>query len=282
MRGRRFATEADIKRHISKGLGSGAGASYQPWLRVQDVPSHGHSRKVHGVKIDRIHHLLSNLEYASFLVSEFSEDVVDIREQFPLLPSANVQTIANTLCIRYPNYPKSSLPLVMTTDLLLTVREPGGTHRSVAYSVKYTKDLNDIRTVEKLEIEKEFWNAQGVDWSIVTEEQFTIDEVNNISMLRKFALAPTALTKPDLVEEFLDRLEQCEGYGWTTAEALRKIASKTHITYKDAKHLYLHLIWSKRIKIDLLSVPIQAKLLLPELEVIRATPAPIITFQGVI
>lgn len=85
LRGCRFSTEADIERHISNGFGRGTGASYKPWLRVQDVPSTGHSRKVSGVKIERTFHLLSNLEYGYFLASEFSEDVVDIREQYPLL-----------------------------------------------------------------------------------------------------------------------------------------------------------------------------------------------------
>jgi len=57
LRGRSFKTQSDIDR--------------------QDVPSHGRSRKVLGVKTDRLHHLLSDLEYGYLLVSEFSPDVVD-------------------------------------------------------------------------------------------------------------------------------------------------------------------------------------------------------------
>lgn len=53
---------------------------------VADVPSMGCSHKIPGVKVERIHHLLSDLERAYLLVCEFSEDVVDIREQYPLLP----------------------------------------------------------------------------------------------------------------------------------------------------------------------------------------------------
>ncbi|ABA77458.1 Tn7-like transposition protein A [Pseudomonas fluorescens Pf0-1] len=270
LRGRRFATEADISRHISNGFGGGAGSSYIPWLRVQDVPSLGHSRKVHGVKVDRIHHLLSNLEHGAFLAAEFSEVVVDIREQFPLLPRGTAQAIASTLGIRYPLYPKTSLPLVMTTDLLLTVREADGNHKQVAWSVKYTKDLDDLRTVEKLEIEKEFWNSQGVAWSIVTEEQFTIDLINNLTVLRKYADLPKALLQSDLIEGFLYYLKQCSGYGWRTGVALRKIAAKLYITYGDAKILYHYLIWSKRIKIDLAIAPIQTGLPLPFFEVVGA------------
>lgn len=45
MRGRRFASNQDIERHIANGFGAGAGAEYVPWLRVQDVPSMGRSWK---------------------------------------------------------------------------------------------------------------------------------------------------------------------------------------------------------------------------------------------
>lgn len=282
MRGRRFATEADINRHISNGFGSGAGISYKPWLRVQDVPSLGHSRKVQGVKVDRIHHLLSNLENAAFLASEFSEEVVDIREQFPLLPRGNAQAIASTLGIRYPLYSKTSLPIVMTTDLLLTVREANGNHKQVAWAVKYTKDLDDFRTIEKLEIEKEFWNSQGVEWSIVTEEQFTIDLINNLGLLRKFANIPRSLIQTELVEEFLYCLDQCDGQGWKTDAALRKVASKLYLPYRDVKQLYLYLIWSKRIKIDLYSAPIQTGLPLPSLEIVGAGSKRVITLGEVV
>lgn len=282
LRGRRFATEADLNRHISNGLGSGAGASYKPWLRVQDVPSIGHSRKVQGVKVDRIHHLLSNLENAAFLAFEFSEDVVDIREQFPLLPRTNAQSIANTLGIRYPSYFKTSLPIVMTTDFLLTVREADGSYKQVACAVKYTKDLEDLRTVDKLQIEKEFWNSQGVEWSIVSEEQFTINLINNLGFLRKFASIPRSLVQANLVEEFLRSLKNCDGHEWKTSEALRRIASSLFISYQDAKQLYLHLIWVKRIKIDLVSVPIQTGLPLPVLEIVETESEQAIVFGEVI
>ena len=103
LRGRSFKTQSDIDRHIEKGFGQGTQELYVPWLRVQGVPSHGRSRKVHGVKVDRLHHLLSDLEYGYLLVAEFSPDVLDIREQFPILPqSSAVQSIAHALNIRYP------------------------------------------------------------------------------------------------------------------------------------------------------------------------------------
>jgi hypothetical protein len=73
MRARRFKTQNDIDMYVAQGYGQGLGADYRPWLRVQDVPSRGRSRKVHGVKTGRVHHLLSDLEYTYLVVLEFSE-----------------------------------------------------------------------------------------------------------------------------------------------------------------------------------------------------------------
>jgi hypothetical protein len=136
LRGRSFKTQSDIDRHIEKGFGQGTQELYVPWLRVQGVPSHGRSRKVHGLKVDRLHHLLSDLEYGYLLVAEFSPDVLDIREQFPILPQSAVQSIAHALNIRYPVYPGTKVPFVMTTDFLLTIKQPDGSTRLAARTLR--------------------------------------------------------------------------------------------------------------------------------------------------
>ena len=277
MRGRRFATEADIDRHLSNGFGQGAGASYLPWLRVQDVPSRGHSRKIQGVKVDRLHHFFSNLEYSYFLINEFSEDVIDIREQYPLLPRDRAQTVASALGLKYPNYPRTTLPYVMTTDFLLTVRKLDGSFESVARTVKYQGDLsgeNSRRTLEKLEIEKHFWNAQGVSWEIITESDFTVELVQNLGLLRKFSKISRALTQPEIVSEFLSRLMEYKHYPWTTAQVLKKISTQLFVSYQDSRALYNNLIWNKQIKLNLSIAPLQTGMPLPEFTI------PEITYPG--
>ncbi|MCP8348673.1 transposase [Pseudomonas sp. FBF18] len=271
MRGRRFASKQDIERHIANGFGAGAGASYVPWLRVQDVPSRGRSHKIQGVKIDRIHHFLSDLERAFFLVCEFSEDVVDIREQYPLLQVESTQAIARAIGVRYPRYKGTTLPLVMTTDFLLTVKQPNGDFRSVARTIKYQQDLvgeDSVRTLEKLEIERRFWMSQDVDWSIVTEELFTPNLIKNLGLLRQYARLPRPLMSSSLHSDFLEILEASKAYPWLTSESLRKIATRLSIPYTEARDMFFHLIWSKMIQVDLSSAPLHLKSPLPDLKVV--------------
>lgn len=271
MRGRRFASSQDIERHIANGFGAGAGAEYVPWLRVQDVPSMGRSWKIQGIKIDRIHHLLSDLERAYFLVCEFSEDVVDIREQYPLLPSGNTQAIASAIGVRYPRYKATSVPLVMTTDFLLTVKQPNGDLKSVARTIKYQQELEGkgcARTLEKLEVERRFWMSQGVDWSIVTEELFTPDLILNLAFLRKYAKLPRALMDVSLHSEFIEILESIKVCPWSTSESLRKIGNRLAIPYSEARDIFFNLIWRKIIRLDLSGAPLHLKSPLPEFNVV--------------
>ena len=275
MRGRKFASQQDIERHIANGFGEGAGASYVPWLRVQDVPSIGRSHKIQGVKIERIHHLLSDLERSYFLVCEFSEDVVDIREQYPLLPTERAQAIASAIDVRYPRYPRTTLPYVMTTDFLLTVKDPSGNFKSVARTVKYRSDLignGSKRTLEKLEIEKRFWESHGVDWKIVTDEFFTRDLIKYLGLIRRYSKLSRDLMKAPLHSSFIECLVNSREYSWTLATCLRKIASLLSISYIDAQAIFFHLVWNKILKIDLVNTPLHLTGLVPGFEV---SPGPV-------
>jgi len=155
---RRFKSEADIDRHIKGGFGQGEGSSYKPWVRIQDVPSIGRSRKTPGFKTGRLHHTLSDLEYYYLLLLEFSDEVVDIREQYPLFATPRARDIAAEMGIRYPKYLGTQLPLVITSDFALTVQASGGKTRMVIRTCKYESELTDPqkgpRVIEKLELEK--------------------------------------------------------------------------------------------------------------------------------
>ena len=67
-RAKSYFSEVQIARRIKEGRGQGQGKNYMPWLTVQDVPSSGRSHRVYSHKTDRVHHLLSDLELAVFLI----------------------------------------------------------------------------------------------------------------------------------------------------------------------------------------------------------------------
>ena len=256
MRGRRFKTQADIDRYINQGYGQGEGSKYLPWLRVQDVPSEGRSRKAHGLKTNRLHQFLSDGEFAYFLLLEFSEQVIDIREQFPLFPTEQSLEIARQLGIQYPKYKDTQLDYVLTSDFLITVQDPDGTRRFAARSFKCEEALRPDqelkRTIEKLELEKAIFQAQDInDWKLVTEKTMGATLANNLIWLRGGRSVDPHLHDQGLHAIFLDSLEFYSSGERTLASIIRSASVLAHISYPDGVLLFKHLVLNKRIKMDI-------------------------------
>jgi hypothetical protein len=172
--------EPSIVRRLQKEKrGQGYGKDYNPYLTVRDVPSKGRVHRRPALTHNRVVHLLSDLELAAFLWFDWQLKVTDIREQFPLNPEATID-ISKRLGIKHPAY--KGVLQVMTTDLLVDL-EIDGKHLSQAISVKYAEDLEDERTIEKQELERRYWENEGVDWFIFTEHEVPITSIKNIRWL---------------------------------------------------------------------------------------------------
>jgi hypothetical protein len=197
---KRSTNETTNENRLKVGRGQGRGASYSPWLHIQDVPSQGLSSRIKGWKTGRIHQLLSELETSYFYVLDWSAIVLDIREQFPLLPLEETQEIAEQCGITHPSDPRTKEPVVMTTDFLVTVRQKTKTVEQ-ARTIKCVKDLQSQRTLEKLEIERCYWKRRDVDWGIVTERDIPHTVAENIKWLHPslyttdLAVTPTDVSR---------------------------------------------------------------------------------------
>lgn len=169
-----------IKKRIAEGRGQGEGQDYIPWLLIQDFPSRGRVHRIFGWKTGRIHHLLSDLERNVFFHFQWPHSVKDLREQYPL-PLEETIEIAKEIGVRHPTDPSTRYPVVMSTDLLLTI-EQGVKFTFHPRTVKYLKDLQNSRTREKLEIERRCWAAapRNSKLKIVTEQQISEPFIKNI------------------------------------------------------------------------------------------------------
>ena len=92
----------NIDKIIKEKRGIGEGKVYKPGIKIQDFPSMGRVTRGLGDKTMRQHDFLSDLErdYSKYL--EFADDVVDFREQFPLLPIEETIIIAKELGFEHP------------------------------------------------------------------------------------------------------------------------------------------------------------------------------------
>lgn len=196
-------TASSIARKIREGRGKGNFSNYKPWLTIHDVPSQGVVTRILGWKSGRLHHYLSeHFELAHHYQMEWSLEVIDIREQFALLPLEKTLYIAEKLGVKHPIDPKTKHPVVMTTDMLLTIKN-GDDINFVAHSIKPISKLNK-RVLEKLEIEKQFFKDQGINWMLITEKQINYDLVKNV--------------------EWLHSARNIDGLNYLTSEVINKAA----------------------------------------------------------
>lgn len=203
----------NYEKMIKEGRGAGIGNEYVPWLKIQDVPSLGRATRLKGIKTGRQHEFLSDMERNYFYILEYSDSVIDIREQFPLLPLEETILIANELGINHPKHPETGEFIVMTTDFLLTV-DAEDKMLERARTIKAKDDLLDKRVIEKFEIERVYWSKKGIDWGIVTEEEIDKAIAHNISYVHGYKdisnldcfidIATNEIK--DLIYEFLKRI----------------------------------------------------------------------------
>jgi hypothetical protein len=175
---KQYFTETQIQRRIQQGFGLGQGKDYKPWLRVQDVPSLGRSHKIYSHRTERVHHLLSDLERAVFLILDWKTTTCDIREQFPLILEDTLD-IAKESGIKHPQI--VGIDQVMTSDFLVDTVEK---HLSkFVVQVKPVSMLKDKRVVEKLEIERRYWDKKEIPFYIASEQSFSDAIHKNLAWL---------------------------------------------------------------------------------------------------
>ena len=200
---RAMTREQAERRYCEDRRGQGEGVEYRSWLQAHDVPSHGSTYRMNGRKHRREHVLFSTIERNAFLAAQWLDYVVDIREQFPLWPCEETEAIAAGVGVNHPAHPKGGV-VVMTTDLLLTNED----RTLTAIAVKPEQKLKERRVLEKLEIERLYWEQRGVEWLLVTECELPAGLAWNLNWIDEcYEITPETLsfeqigrTEPYLLE----------------------------------------------------------------------------------
>ncbi|GLO64426.1 TnsA endonuclease N-terminal domain-containing protein [Oceanobacillus kimchii] len=191
------------QNRIKEGFGKGTGKDYKPFIQAHDnkIASEGWLARHLGWKTQRIHHTLSEHERRYLYYLEWLDEVIDIREQFPLLPQSRTEEIADQLGIKHPYL--DGKPVVMTTDFVITLKTNNGL-MDVVRTVKPASKLNK-RTLDLFEIERRFFAEQGVNWEIVTDSKLPKTLIKNVEWM---AEARYLDTRPGLDKDYVDLMNK--------------------------------------------------------------------------
>lgn len=245
-------TQAKFERYMQEGRGQGHGKNYQPWIKIQDFPSKGRVSRPPGWKTNREHHLFSDHEKRLFYLFEWSDNIVDIREQFPLLDLDLAVNIATDMGIEYPKDVNNNTPYVLTTDFMLSVKQ-GKQIVEKARTFKLVKDLGTKFVAEKFELEKRYYAAKGIDWGIITEKEIPIFLVKNIEWIHSsYKLEAIAEINVDELHNIANilksKLQESDSSINTITNCLDK---EMNLEVGTSLYLFKHLLANKKIIMDM-------------------------------
>lgn len=196
---------------IARGYGTGQGKDYKPWILTREFNSKGTCSNPKDWITGRTMQLLSQGEEHAFYYLRWQDAVVDIREQYPL--ELDITTaIADTLGFRHPKNCQTH----MTTDFLLTLSDGS----NIAISIKDSrKILDDKRTLEKLAIEKLYWQTKNIPWKILYKEDIPKYLVMNVRLAsvyynEKDVYDPVSLAKYFAIHKKLPHLDMTKQIFW--------------------------------------------------------------------
>ncbi|WP_245233257.1 TnsA endonuclease N-terminal domain-containing protein [Paenibacillus maysiensis] len=171
--------------------------------------------------------------------------MIDVREQFPLNRELTLQ-IADQKQIRHPLDSSTQTPIVMTTDFMITIRRDAQVLH-FARTVKPSDHLNTPRTIEKFEIEREYWVQRNVDWGIVTDQDLPSNVCRNIAFFHTFVHTDenTKLVAYELLEYLTTTNYR------TLTEALSDFELYSGLERGEAFTAFKHLAASKKVQFDM-------------------------------
>ena len=211
------ANQTQYNKFIKEHRGQGHGSNYHPWLTVRDLASQGRSHRILGHTTSRTYHLFSDLELAVFLILDWNKCITDMREQFPLRIE-DTEEVAASLKVKHPYYKGHNQ--IMTSDFLVNSSLPKIMKFSL--QVKYSTDLNDVRVIEKLEIERRYWKKKNIPWFIITEKEISPVILENIKWLYPVsqALPDTRTNESERIDFYKYQFRFCAGYNVITFSQL--------------------------------------------------------------
>lgn len=245
------------EKWLKEGRGQGEGKDYKPWLTIQDVPSQGRCTRIRGIKTGRQHDLFSDNELNYFCILEYSDEVIDIREQFPLLNIEETMHIADELGIKHHIDPQTKEPIVITTDFVITVQEDGK-KKIIARTIKPYNDLHNERQMCKFQIEKRYWDMKEIDWGIVTENEINKTLAKNISEIHGFYDLESVKGFENISENQIFYLlsafkNEITGNDIIVRDVAARFDEKMYLEPGTAISIYKHLLMSSQIQINIIN-----------------------------
>jgi len=229
-------TLGTLARLRAEGFGAGRREHYNPWIRVRRALSSPVSNQqvLRPPFIPRHLHLLSRLEGQFALLATYL-GALEIREQFPTHAESDIHPafdpeyrfpipnsdrvlpglldIAREEGIDAGVYPGTEIPFVMTTDLVLTVKD-GGVYKLVYWPVKPHGELDGrkgVRRLERLRLEQRRAADVEAFFQVMTDQTLSERFVTHLRAFKPTERDAESFDGTDTLLRFAETFNRCQG-----------------------------------------------------------------------
>lgn len=188
-----------------------------------------------------------------YYLLHWEDSVIDIREHFPLLDIEQVIKDKKGLDLEKFADKKTGTPYVFSTTFLVTVRISKNEEFYIARSVKSAIELEKKHIIEKLELERRYWESKGIDWGIVTQKDIPVIKAKNIEWIYSVLENSEERgidnnTKKDLSQELILKLMNSSN---TVREIIAEFDNEFQLEKGTGLYIFKYLIATKSIKVDM-------------------------------
>lgn len=217
-------------------------------LKVTTFSSKGRVTRVFGHKTKRIHHLQSDNQLRVFFALEWLDKVTNIEENVELKDlMITLNSIEDLRLDKFMNQKTGEL-YKLHTNFLVTIKSDN-VFNQIAISVKSISELERKIVIEKMEIERRYWECKKVPFYLITEREIDKKFVKNIEWVRE-TLNIDSINEKALFSEQLYYFLR-ENSEELVEEALKKFDFEMNLLEGTALFLFRYLIAKREIEIDM-------------------------------
>lgn len=188
------------KTRVREKRGTGVGMCYKPWLLAREIGSIGTESVFNDWKHHRPIQCLSQGEAKAYRLLRWRDDVIDIREQFPLDLKVTLP-LARKMNLPHPH----STTAVMTTDFLVTFKKPNGILFNKAFNVKKNRTAFNDYALKNYAIEQAYWKSKGIQLEIIFTDDLNTIVADNIKRCVRYYNMSSVQTKTDFIKFLIAR-----------------------------------------------------------------------------
>ncbi|MDU5107630.1 TnsA endonuclease N-terminal domain-containing protein [Clostridium sp.] len=207
---------------------------YKTAIKVNDFSSKGTATRMYSKKTGRIHHLLTVLEKNLFVLLDFDENIIGIKEHYELEDVRDVVDEADINWSYYKDYKISTSFLIIMKD-----------GRKKAISCKNSSELYKRNVQLFLEIQRRYYANNGIDWCIITNKDLPKERLKNIKWLN---IGESTNCNKDIGVVLKNTLNN---YNGTLKQYLNYIANNYEYSIEEVLTSFKEMIITRKIEVNL-------------------------------